>query len=88
MAKKKFITFHEIIFTDKKTKAWEVRSLASSTLGLIKWYTPWRRYAFFPGMDTIFDAACLKDIIVFITFRMEERVKETLAPYKDTPSPS
>jgi len=35
-------------------------------LGLIKWYGPWRRYAFFPENETLFDTECLNDIIARI----------------------
>ena len=34
-------------------------------LGIVRWYTYWRRYCFFPSEGTIFDAACLREIATF-----------------------
>ena len=49
--------------TDKKTKHFEVTSLSTDLiLGIIKWYSQWRKYAFFPHEDTLFDNKCLKVI--------------------------
>ena len=31
-------------------------------LGFIKWYGPWRKYAFFPEPKTLFDNKCLTDL--------------------------
>lgn len=42
-------------------------------LGMIKWYSPWRKYSFFPNQNTIFETDCLKDIISFITKLMLDR---------------
>lgn len=35
-------------------------------LGIIKWYGPWRQYAFFPEKDTLWNFQCLKDIVAFV----------------------
>ena len=35
-------------------------------LGIIKWYAHWRRYAFFPEPDTLYEESCLKDIAKFL----------------------
>ena len=45
-------------------------------LGLIKWYCPWRQYAFFPEGDTCFNVECLNDIRLRIKGMMEERRKD------------
>lgn len=67
-----FIIFDEVK-TDKKTGTWRILSTHDlSKLGEIKWYAPWRRYCFFPE-NSIFDAACLTDILHFINLRMQER---------------
>ena len=34
----------------------------ANRLGIIKWYGPWRQYAFFPENDTLFNVDCLADI--------------------------
>lgn len=50
----------------KKTKIWNVANKdEESHLGQIKWYGRWRKYAFFPAYDTIFEEECLRDISFF-----------------------
>lgn len=34
-------------------------------LGEIKWYSAWRKYAFFPSPATLFESQCLQDISQF-----------------------
>jgi hypothetical protein len=48
---------------DVKTEVWAVLSAKHGfQLGLIKWYSPWRQYAFFPGPDTIWNRDCLRAV--------------------------
>jgi hypothetical protein len=42
-------------------------------LGEIRWYSPWRRYVFYPNRDTLYDAKCLIDITYHIQQLMEQR---------------
>ena len=44
-------------------------------LGLIKWYGPWRQYAFYPEDETLFNTGCLKEIQAHIKKMMEGRRK-------------
>lgn len=56
----------------KKTGAWEVRSARTGMrLGNIKWYGPWRQYAFFPDQLTIWNPDCLRAL----ADRCEEETK-------------
>jgi hypothetical protein len=49
-----------------KTKRWAVCSHTSQdSLGIIAWYTPWRKYCFHPGGNTIYEQDCLRDIADF-----------------------
>jgi len=58
----------------QKTSVWIVRAKEGDVeLGAIKWYGPWRTYAFFPANDTVYEDDCLCDIAHFIKERMEER---------------
>jgi len=58
----------------QKTGAWEVWSTYSATyLGRVRWYAQWRRYAFWPDVDTLFDRACLDEISTFIAGQMAAR---------------
>lgn len=63
-----------IIEEKPKTKIVGIWSKKSDDrLGLIKWYGPWRQYAFFPENNTIFNTECLNDIQIRIKTMMEER---------------
>jgi len=42
-------------------------------LGEIKWFCRWRKYAFFPLPNTIYEPTCLTDITNFITNLMDNR---------------
>ena len=49
-----------------KTKIYQVMADTGTHLGDIKWYAPWRKYAFFPEPDTIYEQDCLRDIAGFL----------------------
>ena len=62
MIKSKYMEFHKIGDTGK-TEIWNVLSKSSGfNLGLIKWYSPWRQYCFFPSSNCVFNNKCLDDI--------------------------
>lgn len=52
-----------------KTKMWEVYSSKDGDsgvwLGDIRWTGRWRRYAFYPGSDMMFEHGCLRDLADF-----------------------
>jgi hypothetical protein len=50
-----------------------------SLLGTVRWYSHWRRYAFFPDPKTVFEQDCLRDIADFCA----ERTREHRARSKD-----
>lgn len=59
-----YLDYHRSVSASGKTSVIEVRSRRSGDLlGTIKWFGRWRRYTFFPEPGTVFDAACLDDII-------------------------
>lgn len=65
-----FISATEIPQTDGRvTKVWNIspKSALTDTLGVVKWYAPWRRYTFSPMPDLVmvFDAACLSELASF-----------------------
>lgn len=46
-----------------KTQVVEVVSKSCCIrLGIIKWFSSWKRYGFFPEPETFFDMECLNDI--------------------------
>jgi hypothetical protein len=67
--------FKQQIVSRLKTSVWECRGPGPGKLGEVKWYSPWRRYCFWPNFykTTIFDAACLSEIQAFINQLMEMR---------------
>lgn len=49
-----------------KTKVWEVTTADKQyILGYIKWFGSWRKYAFHPQPNTVFEHKCLTDIAAF-----------------------
>ena len=61
-----------VYFTDKgasasgKTRIWEVLPEHSVIpLGTVKWFGRWRKYSFFPELNTVYEQDCLRDIAEF-----------------------
>ncbi len=78
-----------------RTRIWLVKTLDAQDreLGLVRWYAPWRRYAFYPGQPlhplsvgfhgaraTIFEAQCLRDLAAFLDWATAERKAERVRP--------
>jgi hypothetical protein len=72
-----FLSFQETVDTnqEKKTKTWWVIG-HEHRLGYVKWYSPWRRYVFFPQEGDLFDAGCLVEISNFLRSETDKQ-KET-----------
>lgn len=49
-----------------KTKKFDVLTKEGGVLGKIKWFTPWRRYCFFPHRGTVYEHDCCRDIAAFL----------------------
>ena len=62
----------------QRTWQWHVRTLdcygqtGGLTLGEVKWFGRWVKYAFFPAVDCVFEATCLREIADFIEQRTTE----------------
>ena len=63
--KYKFIHF-TLIGQTEKTGTWACRANSGGSLGLVKWYGPWRQYCFFSAAACVFNNGCLADIQDFI----------------------
>ena len=63
----KWIEFTEIPNKPKtKTKIWLIQTKNCETfLGKVKWFSAWRKYAFFPCTNTVYEQDCLRDIADF-----------------------
>ncbi len=74
--KSKWLEFREFPFKGKtkKTKRFLVYNKDQLVLlGVVKWYSPFRQYSFFPKDDTVYEKTCMTDISAFLTALMEER---------------
>ena len=57
----------------RKTDVWRISGQVE--LGQVGWYAPWRRYAFYPNPNTIYEPDCLRDLATFC----EERTRAHVA---------
>ena len=71
----KYIRFSFLTDTGK-TKVWEVFPSSPAgdivlsvsrvgSIGSVKWFGRWRKYAFFPENDCVFEEVCLREIAQF-----------------------
>lgn len=42
-------------------------------IGEVKWFGPWRQYAFFPDHNTVYEKTCLSEIAQFCRELMDQR---------------
>ena len=51
-----------------KTELWTVFPKDDSTnyLGTVQWFAHWRKYAFYPNPETVYEEVCMNDISTFI----------------------
>lgn len=66
--KTRFEYIHFVKTADKpKTSVYSCRNNRSGgELGEVHWYSPWRRYAYFPTVQAVYSQGCLSDIAEFI----------------------
>lgn len=71
----KWITIQELKDLDTgKTQVFQVLAKQDGVLlGTIKWFGRWRKYAFFPEPETVYENDCLNDISIFISGLMLHR---------------
>jgi hypothetical protein len=59
-----------------KTSEWRVRPEGKPDLGpclgVVKWYASWRKYAFNPSANTVFEQDCLREIADFCERQTKE----------------
>ena len=64
--KSKYLEFIELK-PKPKTRVFSCRNkMSGDSLGEIKWYPPFRKYAYFSNVDIVYDRNCLEDITNFI----------------------
>jgi len=80
VAKAKWIEFR-LIEVKPKTNVYEVITKEEGFLiGIIKWYPRWRKYAFFPVCQTVFERDCLIDIYSYLDELMARHKHGKLIP--------
>jgi hypothetical protein len=69
----KWIQF-QVIRNTSRTQVWQVaaRDFGPTILGEVMWFAKWRKYAFFPENDTVFEQDCLRDLATFCQARNKE----------------
>ena len=73
MSEQRWIRFDEGP-SKSKTKTWFVVNKESGeAIGEIKWYGAFRKYSFFPFIDTVYEQTCLTDISKFLAEQMANR---------------
>lgn len=73
MKESKWIYFTDQMWSGKTKRFYVHAKHGDFKLGEIKWYSSWRKYAFFPESHTVFEPTCLSDISDFIKGLMAER---------------
>lgn len=64
--KSKYLDFIELE-PKPKTKVFKcINKVSLDELGFIKWYPPFRKYAYFSNGNIVYDRNCLEDITNFI----------------------
>lgn len=67
--KYKYITIRQVggeVFEKKPVYRIFNNRNASSQLGIISYYTPWKEYVFSSQPDCVFNNSCLRDVLDFI----------------------
>lgn len=66
--------YEEPVPEGRKTKVWAVANSNSGyTIGTVRWYGPWRRYALFPEAETVWTPECLEEVTRHIDAAMDAR---------------
>jgi len=68
-----YIEFRKIEEKPKTNVYAVINKSYGNRLGVIKWYSNWRKYCFFPKSETLFETKCMYAIVEFIENLMEER---------------
>lgn len=65
---------------NRKTDVYVVKAKSDGTsLGIVKWRGPWRRYVFLPANETLWSSGCMAEVTAFIDGLMEARRKNDLS---------
>ena len=48
----------------RKTPIYYIFEYNTNCIGEIKWYSPWRKFCFYPDKDTVWDNKCLNEVML------------------------
>lgn len=69
-----------------KTAIWTVRNAERGhLLGEVRWFAPWRKYAFYPKTGCLFEEDCLRDIAEFVSMATQAHRLKTVGNTVDKP---
>ena len=69
----------------KVTREWRVLSGSPpAQLGGVSWYSPWRRYVYWPASSQVLDASCLTELAAFCGHETEKRKRGAAMPHHFT----
>lgn len=74
-----WIKFEEVRKSESgKTVIWQIFTLDGTIcLGEVSWFGRWRKYAFHPERDTVFEQDCLREIATFCEAKTREHKYQT-----------
>lgn len=76
-SKNDYLHFEELSNPHGKTKIFEVSSVQNKqVLGIVKWWSHWRKYTFWPGPGIIFDPNCLRCIADIMEIETKKQKQE------------
>lgn len=61
--KTQYFNIIETIVKGQKTKFYDIINNKFERIGSIKWQGSFRKYAFFPAADTVWDNKCLEEVL-------------------------
>ncbi len=81
----KWITFEQCTESkNHKTRVWRVvAKQGNQPLGLVLWYSGWRKYVFAPDTGSEYEQDCLRDIAEFIESATREHYENAKAKALD-----
>lgn len=62
----KYLKVVDTTTPNRKTKCYDLYNLRQEYLGRISYNPKWRKFCFYPDINTSFDYTCLEDISMFL----------------------
>jgi hypothetical protein len=69
MEEKRYRYIHFVLEDNgkRRTQVWAcLNNKSNAELGIVKWYSAWRQYCYFPERPAIYSDGCLHDVASFV----------------------